>query len=182
MGVGLELPDGGSLVVAAPCGAVAAPSPGCSTGTKARLGDGDELLAPGWLRWRADPMPRRCVAFLRYHRLICHSCPARKALRTVYSISVQHFLRYDGTGGWFTVPQCGQSYASVCRRPRLMLPTCNLTEALWNKFASYYHLLGYDTFRHVDRPQQWEVKLIHHDRRRDIQRKLGLLFFFWWQV
>jgi hypothetical protein len=59
---------------------------------------------------------------------------------------------------------------------------CNYSEALWNSIAAKYNLPGYVSFINLEGPTDWITFIMSSGRKKEKNRKLGVLFSIWWQL
>jgi hypothetical protein len=63
-----------------------------------------------------------------------------------------------------------------------LLSQCNFYEALWNVAAGRYNLPNFNILSTRGGPLEWARYLLLTGNKKERKNKLGILFFFWWQV
>jgi hypothetical protein len=64
-----------------------------------------------------------------------------------------------------------------------LLMKCNFTEALWQGFSSMFNLPHYVVLGSLEGLVDWVLHLSASGNGvKKREKKLGLLFFFWWKV
>jgi hypothetical protein len=63
-----------------------------------------------------------------------------------------------------------------------LLAFCNFTEAVWNLIAHRFNLPAYNMMAAEGGPTQWYSMQLRSGSRKEKQRRMGVLFTFWWWV